>query len=216
VLDYSNIIILLWPNNPSISTPLQIEQSQDFSISSTLQFNNAQSFAVIEQWSIETCLNSICSIREQFESSSSLQTTLSELFVPSNTLKYGIYQMTLTVKMINSPQLITSSIIYVKIIPSPIQVQLIQFDPSIIIQGNQQTLILNPGRFSIDPDESYFNSTVNFLYSNLNLLFISLKNWNYSYYCQIYNNSNTNETMLPTDNTTINSLVLSCFGNSTS
>jgi hypothetical protein len=158
VLDYSNINILLWPNNPSISVPLEIERSQDFSISSTLQFNNVQSFAVIEQWSIETCLNSICSIREQFESS------LSELFIPSNTLKYGIYRMTLTVKMINSPQLISSSIIYVQIIPSPIQVQVIQFGPSIIIQGQQQTLILNPGKYSIDPDEMNFNSTVNILY----------------------------------------------------
>jgi hypothetical protein len=158
VLDYSNINILRWPNNPSVSAPLEIERSQDFSISSTLQFNNVQSFAVIEQWSIETCLNSICSIREQFESS------LSELFIPSNTLKYGIYRMTLTVKMINSPQLISSSIIYVQIIPSPIQVQVIQFGPSIIIQGQQQTLILNPGKYSIDPDEMNFNSTVNILY----------------------------------------------------
>jgi hypothetical protein len=62
--------------------------------------------------------------------------------------------------------------IYFKIIPSPIQVQLIQFGPSIIIQGKQQTLILDPGKYSIDPDQSYFNSAVSFRYSNLNLFFI--------------------------------------------
>jgi hypothetical protein len=90
--------------------------------------------------------------------------TLSELFVPSNTFNYGIYRMTLTVKMINSPNLISSSIVYVQIIPSPIQVQLIQFGPSMIIRGQQQTLILDPGTFSIDPDEMYFNSTVNIVY----------------------------------------------------
>ena len=88
--------------------------------------------------------------------------TLSELFISSNTLEYGIYEMKLIVQMSISSQLISSGVVYVQIIPSPIQVQLIQFGPSIIIQGKQQTLILDPGRYSID--QSYFNATVNIIY----------------------------------------------------
>jgi hypothetical protein len=159
ISDCSNPDITLWPSNPTIAIPLQIERSQDFSITSTLQFNCAQSFAVIQQWSIQMCLDSLCSLKQQFISSS-LQMTLSELYIPSNTLQYGLYQLTLAVKMSVSSQLISSVITYVKIIPSSIQVNLIQFGPSIITRGKQQTLVLDPGRFSIDPDQSYFNSTV--------------------------------------------------------
>jgi len=156
------VIISLSPNTPSITTPFEIERSEDFSISSTLQFYCLQSFGVIEQWSIGKCLNSNCSLKEQLEFSS-IDMTLGELFIPSKILEYGIYQMKLTVKMSISPQLISSSITYVEIIPSSIQVQLIQFGPSIILHDQQQTLILDPGRFSIDPDQNYFNSTVSFI-----------------------------------------------------
>jgi hypothetical protein len=97
--------------------------------------------------------------------------TLSELFIQSNTLKYGIYQMTLAAKTSISSAMISSVSTYIKIIPSPIQVQLLQLGPSIIIQGKQQTLILDPGTFSIDPDQTYFNSSVSFIYSNFKLIF---------------------------------------------
>ena len=88
--------------------------------------------------------------------------TLGELFVPSKTLDYGIYQIKLTVKMSVRLELISSAVTFVEIIPSSIQVQLIQFGPSIIVRGQQQTLILDPGTYSIDPDQNYFNSTVSF------------------------------------------------------
>jgi hypothetical protein len=58
----------------------------------------------------------------------------------------------------------SSAITYITIIPSSIQIQLIQFGPLIINRGKQETLILDPGKFSIDPDEMYFNSTVNIAY----------------------------------------------------
>jgi hypothetical protein len=83
--------------------------------------------------------------------------------------------MTLIVKMIDSSHLTSSVITYVQIIPSPIQVNLIQFGPSMIIRGQQQTLILNPGTFSIDPDETYFDLTVSFMYFKVNLLFAYLE-----------------------------------------
>jgi hypothetical protein len=83
--------------------------------------------------------------------------------------------MTLIVKMSVSTQLISSVITYVQIIPSPIQVNLYQFGPSMIIRGQQQTLILDPGTFSIDPDETYFDLTVSFMYVKINLFFVYLE-----------------------------------------
>lgn len=52
--------------------------------------------------------------------------TLSELFIPSKMLQYGLYQIKLTVKMSAFPELISSAITYVHIISSPIQVRIIQ------------------------------------------------------------------------------------------
>lgn len=164
-LDCSNVIISLSPNNPSILSPQQILHNEDFSLSSTLQFHCLKSLAVIQQWSIFKCLNSLCTLTEQFHSPT-LQLSLSELFLPSNTFDYGIYQMKLTVQMYFSPELISTALTYIQILPSPIQVNLVQYGPSIIIRKQQQILILDPGRFSIDPDRIDFNSTVNYLNTN--------------------------------------------------
>ncbi|UJR10866.1 hypothetical protein I4U23_015053 [Adineta vaga] len=169
-LNCTHPIISLWPYNPSIAVPRSILRSHDFSISSTLQLHCRKSLAVIEQWIIDKCLDSSCTLKRPIQISS-LQLTLAELFIPSKTLDYGTYQMTLIARM-NAPiELISTAVTYIEIVSSPIQVQLIQFGPSMIILGQQQPLILNPGRFSIDPDQSHFNST----------------NWNYTYFYGIYN-----------------------------
>jgi hypothetical protein len=163
--------ISLSPNNPSIETPLEIERSQDFSIISNLQFNCIQSLGVINQWTIEICRNSSCSLTEQLERTL-ISMTLSELYVPSQTLNYGIYRLNLTVRMSVSSQSISSAITFIKIIPSAIQVNLVQFGPSMIIQGQQQTLILDPGTFSIDPDQTYFNSSVCVIHQTIKSSFL--------------------------------------------
>ena len=54
--------------------------------------------------------------------------------------------MKLTVTMDASPQSISSAIIYIKIIPSPIIIKLIQVGPIIITQGQQQIITLDPGQ----------------------------------------------------------------------
>ena len=154
------MIITLSPNNPSSLYPLQIQRNDDFSISSTLEFSCLTTLAVVEQWAISKCLNSSCSMTQPFQSSSSLQLILSQLYIPSKTFPYGLYQIKFTVQMAFLPNIISSVITYVEISLSPIQVKLIEYDSTVIMQKQQQTFILDPGRFSIDPDQTYFNSTV--------------------------------------------------------
>jgi K+-transporting ATPase A subunit len=89
--------------------------------------------------------------------------TLAEIFIPARTLRYGIYEMNLTVTMCASSQLVSSATTYIQIVPSPIIVNLIQFGVSMIVQKQQQMLTLNPGTFSVDPDASYFNSSVSLI-----------------------------------------------------
>jgi hypothetical protein len=89
-------------------------------------------------------------------------TTLSELYIPARTLAYGTYQVTLTVIMVATPHLSSSASAYVKIIPSGITANLVQFGTSMITRGHQQDLLLDPGTFSVDPDATIFNTSVNF------------------------------------------------------
>jgi hypothetical protein len=86
--------------------------------------------------------------------------TLGELFVPARSLDYGLYQITLTVAMTFSSQLVTSAVTYVSIIPSPVTVNLLQLGSSMITHGQQQTLTLDPGSYSIDPESALFNASV--------------------------------------------------------
>ena len=90
----------------------------------------------------------------------SIATTFSELFIPARTLSVGLYQLTLTVTMKQSSQLTSSSSVYVRIIPSGIQVNLVQLATSMITRGYAQNLTLNPGAFSIDFDGNIFNTSV--------------------------------------------------------
>ena len=98
--------------------------------------------------------------------------TLAQIYIPASTLKYGIYQMNLTVIMYASLQLISSATTYIKIIPSPITVNLVQFGALMIVQKEGKMLTLDPGTFSVDPDTSYFNFSVSIIKQKMNLLFI--------------------------------------------
>ena len=87
-------------------------------------------------------------------------TTLGELVIPARSLDYGVYQIKLTVAMTFSSQLVTSAATYITIIPSTVTVNLVQLGPSMITHGQRQTLILDPGSYSIDPDSDVFNASV--------------------------------------------------------
>lgn len=150
----------MYPNGSSRSSPLQYRKSEGFSISSYLQLNCSSSLSTITQWTITICTQN-CSV--QINLTKTIVTTLSELFIPATTLDYGTYQLELTVKMSSAPHLNSSKMVYVSIVPSTISANLIPFGTSMITQGYQQRLTFNPGKYSIDPDASLFNTSVCFV-----------------------------------------------------
>jgi hypothetical protein len=150
------MITLIWGTS-SLANPIQFRRSQDFSISSYLQLKCNGSLSTITKWTINNC-TSICS--NQIEIGQSVSTTLSELFIPARTLAYGTYELKLTVTMVASPSLTSSASAYVKITPSGITPNLVQFGTSMINRGHQQDLTLDPGTFSVDPDSETFNASV--------------------------------------------------------
>jgi hypothetical protein len=67
-----------------------------------------------------------------------------------------------------SPNLTSTASAFVKIIPSDIIVNLIQFGTPMITSGHEQDLKLDPGTYSVDLDENKFNASVSNIY-NMNL-----------------------------------------------
>lgn len=130
----------------------------------------------------------------------------SELFLPPRSLNYGIYQIKIAVNMQIYPHLLSIAVTYINIIPSQITVNLVQSGSSMINIGGNETLVLDPGSFSVDPDEIVFLTNVSeitrvslFLVINL---FLFIKNWIYNYYCRI----NVESIFIPISDP-------SCFGN---
>jgi hypothetical protein len=114
---------------------------------------------MITQWTIINC-TTICS--SQIQTNSLISTTFSELFIPARFLPYGIYKLSLTITMVSIPSLISSASVYVEITRSGITANLVQFGTSLITSSPENDLILDPGRYSVDPDSNTFNASVSY------------------------------------------------------
>jgi hypothetical protein len=114
---------------------------------------------MITKWTIKNC-TSICLYVIEFDPTI-IETKFSEIYIPSRTLDYGIYELKLTV-MITPLNLNSSTSAFVKIIPSGITVNLIELGTSMITRGHQQDLKLDPGSYSVDLDRDTFDANVTF------------------------------------------------------
>jgi len=143
-------MITLIPSGSTFTSPLLFRRSQEFEIVSLINFNSNESFFFHFQWTIFNYSNAI-------RLDPKIVTNFTELCIPARTLDYGIYEIRF---QISSLQINETESVYVRIIPSEIQPNLVQFGTSMITIGNEQDLHLDPGRYSIDPDELIFTRTV--------------------------------------------------------
>jgi len=127
--------------------------------------------STIQKWSIKNSTNNNLS---EIEFDKKIKRSRSELYIPSNTLQYGIYQLELRVTTQDNSSITSSSSVYVEISPSGVTVNLVPLGTSVVTSGDQQNLILNPGNYSKDPDGFEFNSS----------------DWKYEYFCRIYQSAN--------------------------
>ncbi len=186
MLDCVPPIIKLFPGPSSRQDPLQFRRSQDFYISSVIKLNCLNSLAIKVKWSIFNHTSNGSIIEANIDHS--MNTTLTELFVPARAFIYGEYELQLTVTMIASPNTFSSNSSYVKINPSGITANLVQYGTSMVSSGENQNLTLSPGTYSINPDESSFNDSVS---DNIYIIlrfshFPICQDWTYSYQCRLY------------------------------
>ena len=152
----SSLSIILIPSSSNLSFPLQFRRDQGFHISSRIEFNCNKSFQLQMQWNISNGSNLL------MVDPSVITTTKSELFLPSRTLPFGTYQLTLTVTVnVSSNVTTTSKSAYVQINPAGTTANLVPLGTSLITRGEGQDLQLNPGLYSVDLDEEQFNASVN-------------------------------------------------------
>ena len=166
--------VTLIPSTSTLSSPLQFRRNQDFFISSNIELDCNVSLSTIIQWTISNC-TSTCSSLSSLDQS--IKTTLSELYVPARTLPLGIYELKMTVSMTVSSTLRSSASAYVQITASGITANLVRLGTSMITSGYQQDLKLDPGSFSVDPDEDVFNGSVSLIFIEIsfsNLLFLRI------------------------------------------
>jgi hypothetical protein len=151
--------ITLIPGISTLSSPIQYHRSQDFSLVSIIELNCNDTVSTTTQWIIKNC-TSIC--LNQIHLPQTIITTSSELYIPARTLPYGTYELTLIVTVVGLSCLTTSSSssVYVRITASGITANLVQLGTSMITSGFTNDLTLDPGTYSVDPDENSFNSSV--------------------------------------------------------
>ena len=157
VLDCSSPTIILIPSTSSFGSPIRFRRNQDFYISSYIDLNCQQSLTMQTEWTITNCtLNCF----QNIIINPTIFTQSSELYIPSRTLAFGLYQLTLTVRMVAMPHLTSSAVAYVEITPSGITANPILYGTSMITRGYVQDLILDPGSYSIDLDGNTLNISV--------------------------------------------------------
>ena len=162
------------PGGSTLLNPLRFRRSQDFYIISIIELNCNDSTLTNKQWIIKNCTTN-CLNTIQLDST--IQTTSSELYIPARTLSFGTYELELTVTMSKYSWLKAVSSVYVQITPSGITANLVQLGTSMITSGHEQDLKLDPGTYSVNPDENTFDTSVNFnlFTKNDNLFFFKFR-----------------------------------------
>lgn len=122
-----------------------------------IQINCNQSLSYQFQWLIKNCTTT-CSNTIQLDRT--ITTTFPEIYIPARTFQYGIYELEFQMTTNGHSNSIKSKFAYVRITRSGITVNLVRLGTSMITNGYENDLKLDPGRFSIDPDENIFNSSV--------------------------------------------------------
>jgi hypothetical protein len=154
--------------NPLIRWSRQIKRSDAFSVSAKIILNCSKSLNNTKQWNILQCdTNTGKCIQTQLLNQlvsqlSSSQT--SEIYIQSQQLPLGTYLFNFTTSMNVNAGFATSGYTYITIISSDIQVNLLPNGTSMITNGVTQSILFEPGVYSIDPDSNYFNPGVKKIY----------------------------------------------------
>jgi hypothetical protein len=143
----------------SLKDPVEYKFNEEIYISSNIEFNCEKFFSIEYEWIISNCtLN--CSILNKFNEE--IKTTLNEIYFPSKILTFGIYEFKLILNLtISLNSSLYSKSIRIEIVRSEnLIVNLIEFGTSEITLGENQQVLLEPGKYSLHDDGNEFIENV--------------------------------------------------------
>ena len=155
----SSPMLTLIPSTSNLSFPLQFRRNQDFFLSSNIELSCNLSRAISIKWTIKNCSAYACPSSFALDSTI-ISVTSNDFYIPSRTLPFGLFELTLTVTMNISSSLTSSKSAYVRITQSGITANLVPLGTSMVTSGSGRDLNFNPGLYSVDLDEDYFNASV--------------------------------------------------------
>jgi hypothetical protein len=145
----------------TITDPVRVFRSKSYVISTYIAFNCDKTLNNTKSLTIRKCLpnNNTRSCLYDYEDN---QTSSYDFDIQEKTRNYGLYQLIYKLLMGIQPTTNIASIdTFILITRTPVVVNLLQNGTSMISRGINQTLILWPGAYSVDPDSLLgFVSTV--------------------------------------------------------
>lgn len=150
--------------NPIMRWARSLKRSEAFSVAAKTGLNCSQSLNNTKQWSISQCDTTTgkClqtqSLKQLISQLSSAKT--SEIYIIAQQLPIGVYLFNFTVTMSSNSGFAASGYTYIQIVASDIQVNLLANGTSMITNGVTQSILFQPGVYSVDPDSNYFNPQV--------------------------------------------------------
>lgn len=142
----------------------RVQRSTAFSVSVKTSLNCSRSLNNTKQWGIyqcdvvtEKCIQTPALVQfiSQLASAKS-----AEVFIRAQSLPIGTYLFNHTVAMTALDDFQSSNFTYVTVARSDIRVNLLGNGTSAITNGVTQSILFQPGVYSVDPDSTYFDPTV--------------------------------------------------------
>lgn len=158
----------LIPDTRYISDPKKIGKRRSFYANVRIDYGCLDIWSKVMQWRINRCNDSNCSLPVQLNRS--ISTRSENIYIPEETLDFGIYRFNFDVHAWGYQRRSDGSVtygshtkeenIYIEISHSNITAHLVRFGTSEITASHEKDLILDPGRYSKDPNLSEFNASV--------------------------------------------------------
>ncbi len=122
-------------------------------ISAIISFNHPKSYNLIKTWNLFELDKSTYSILNEVDLSSNPTHNSTSLIFPSNTLKYGLYKIKLTVYVfVESTFFQKEQATFIRIIPTGISVYALEKGIQYLTIGRLQGVEFKPSDYSFDPD----------------------------------------------------------------
>lgn len=123
------------------------DRSQEIHVTAFVILNCTHGSQLHWKWIVLQCAP-IC--RDEVSLTDSIETTTDELTIPARMLAIGFYELRLRVTSTATPVINVSISVFIEMTHSSVVTNLVATDTAMLVHEYQQSLLLNPGKLSVD------------------------------------------------------------------